>query len=117
MIVAVVGSRKFKQLDLVTRFVQALPGNTHVVSGGALGPDTRAVLAAAVAGLFTTVLRPEWRRAGRYDPAAGFKRNARIVQAADVVVAFWDGRSNGTRDSISKAKAMGKPVAIYQEGR
>lgn len=37
-----------------------------------------------------------------------FHRNGLIVELADHVVAFWDGTSRGTQDSISKARRAGK---------
>ena len=37
-------------------------------------------------------------------------RNGLIVEAADKVLAFWDGSSNGTADGIEKALGM-KPSA------
>ena len=39
-------------------------------------------------------------------------RNPDIVAAADRVVAFWDGTSRGTADSIEIARKTGKPVAV-----
>ncbi len=56
------------------------------------------------------VLKPLWRPNGVYDAGAGKKRNTQIIARADVVVAFWDGFSTGTRDSITKAKSRGIKV-------
>lgn len=41
-----------------------------------------------------------------FAPAA-FVRNGYIVEWADEVVAFWDGHSRGTRDSVAKARELG----------
>lgn len=53
--------------------------------------------------------------------AACFSRNTWIVargprfdDESDQVVAFWDGMSNGTKDSIDKATASEKPLTIYR---
>jgi nucleoside 2-deoxyribosyltransferase len=35
------------------------------------------------------------------------------VDNADMVLAFWDGSSHGTKYTIDYAKRMGKPVKIY----
>jgi hypothetical protein len=43
---------------------------------------------------------------------AGFTSNTTIVRDSDVVIAFWDGKSTGTLDTIEKAKALGKPVGV-----
>jgi predicted Rossmann fold nucleotide-binding protein DprA/Smf involved in DNA uptake len=41
------------------------------------------------------------------------KRNKLIVDAADVVVCFWDLYSHGTRDSRDYAIKQGKEVLVY----
>ena len=48
----------------------------------------------------------------KYQRAAPIKRNTLIVEEADVVIAFWDGKSKGTKDSINKAKSLGKEVIL-----
>jgi predicted Rossmann fold nucleotide-binding protein DprA/Smf involved in DNA uptake len=45
---------------------------------------------------------------------AAFRRNTWIVEDADQVVAFWDGQSSGTRNSIEKARSIGRPVHIMR---
>lgn len=39
-------------------------------------------------------------------------RNTDIIENAEFVVAFWDGQSKGTKDSIDKAVAAKKKVLI-----
>ena len=63
-------------------------------------------------GMAKIIHRAKWRANGVYNPRAGFERNGLIVRDADRVVAFWDGRSNGTRDTIHKAEAAGKTYEI-----
>jgi len=48
---------------------------------------------------------PIWKK-------AGFLRNTTIIENAEVVVAFWDGRSRGARDSIGKANKLKKDTFI-----
>lgn len=99
----------------VTAFVANLAEDTIVVSGGAQGPDTWAVQAARLARLpDPIVIRPAWMVNDKYDPTAGFKRNSQIVEQADVVVAFWDGKSNGTRDTVNKAHNADKLLVVYR---
>ena len=50
----------------------------------------------------------------RYSNPAGMIRNGEIVRLSDEVIAFWDGKSSGTRDTIQKAKAAGKSVRVFQ---
>lgn len=108
---AIVGSRDFQPLGLVREFVDMLPGNVTVVSGGARGVDAAAESQAWKAGLDVISLRPRWDK-GR---GAGLERNTDIVNTADHVVAFWDGQSRGTADTIAKAKRAGKLLAILKE--
>lgn len=107
--VAIVGSRNFNNLNLVEEYVNNLPESSVVVSGGAIGVDTAAVDAAKKRGLKTVVFLPQWEKYGKI---AGILRNTRIVDFSDRLVAFWDGKSTGTMDSIMKAKKRGIPVEI-----
>jgi hypothetical protein len=56
------------------------------------------------------VFPADWDKHGK---AAGFLRNTTIIENADWVVAFWDGTSRGTSDSIKKAHAAGKPISVF----
>jgi hypothetical protein len=108
--VAIVGSRDFPKLTLVDATVAALPADTVVISGGARGVDRRAAYAAKRRGLEVVELEAIWSQ-GR---GAGLARNSKIVAAADRVIAFWDGQSRGTMDTVRKARAAGKPVEVVR---
>jgi hypothetical protein len=105
---AVVGSRTFRMHGLIKRCIE-LFGNCVVVSGGAKGVDTYASDAAKELGFETVIIRPEWDKHGR---AAGHIRNTEIIGRAEYVMAFWDGVSRGTFDSITKARKYHKPLLI-----
>ena len=109
MKVAVVGSRDFPDMDVVRTFVSGLEEGTTVVSGGARGVDTVAERAARARGLHVEVHLPDW---WTYPRAAGVVRNQKIVDSVDRVVAFWDGHSRGTADTIKRAKVRGIPVEV-----
>lgn len=123
--VAVIGSRSYgltydsesetynQDLSEVYEFVGSLPGDVTIVSGGARGVDTAAVNAAKKYGLQYKVWEADWRTHGK---AAGFVRNYQIVDDADLVVAFWDNVSRGTRHSIEYAERTGKGVLIFHFG-
>jgi hypothetical protein len=123
--VAVVGSRTFRNYRLLCNTLDALRHELGVdagvtaspptvlmrlVSGGAQGADRMAERYAAENALDIDVHRPDWRPNGVYDPGAGLKRNGDIVAQADLVVAFWDGISTGTRDTMRKAEKAGVEV-------
>jgi len=118
MRVAFVGSRDFLRPDLVVSTVARLPQGTVVVSGAADGVDSIAAGAARARGL-EVVEYPVDREglppypAGRAEfRRRAFARNTLIVEDADVVVAFWDGVSHGTKDSIDKAVARRKRTKV-----
>jgi hypothetical protein len=130
MNVAVVGSRTFRDYRFLCEKLDALRflwGNFTIVSGGAQGADSLAVRWAKERGMPEPIVIPAaWddlshpdaviktRRDGkRYDARAGFRRNQQIIDHCDVVVAFWDGRSPGTRDTLRKATFSGKLAKIY----
>jgi hypothetical protein len=112
MKIAIVGSRTYKHPEYVAKYVGDLPKDTEIISGGAIGPDTIAVKMARERGMKTTVFEPDWKNKGKI---AGFLRNSDIVANADHVVAFWDGVSKGTEDTINKARKLGIPVTIIYE--
>ena len=105
--VAIVGSRGFKVLERVEEYVRWLPDGTVVISGGAYGVDQAAARAARARGLEVVEILPQWGKYGRF---AALHRNGEIAAACDRMVAFWDGKSRGTWDSILKARALGKRV-------
>ncbi len=107
---AIVGSRRYPRLELVRQLVHRLKPSTVVVSGGCWGVDRAAVAAAASAGLASEEMPAEWQRFGR---SAGFRRNAALVASVDGLIAFWDGRSQGTAHSIALARSRGIWLRVY----
>jgi hypothetical protein len=60
-------------------------------------------------GLELIVFKPDYKRYGRGAPIV---RNKQIIEEADCVLAFWDGKSRGTKSSIDFAKKAGKECEI-----
>lgn len=106
MKVAVVGSRNLTVKNLGAYLPE---GTTEIVSGGAKGVDACARAYAQENGIPLREFLPDYER---YQRAAPLKRNLKIVQYADVVVAFWDGRSRGTRCVLEACKKSGTPCRI-----
>lgn len=109
MRVAVIGSREIGSFD-TDDLIKHIPLNTtELVSGGAAGIDAMAEEAAHRLGLPITVFRPDYETNGRLAPLI---RNSRIVDYADLVLAFWDGRSRGTAYTLRVCVEHGKPFRI-----
>ena len=113
MKLAVIGSRSFCNYAWLEQCLLRsfrLADIEAVISGGARGADSLAARFACQHGLRLITIRADWETHGR---KAGPIRNSEIVAQADVLVAFWDGASAGTRDSIAKARAAGTRVLIF----
>ncbi|MDE7261003.1 MAG: DUF2493 domain-containing protein [Oscillospiraceae bacterium] len=107
MKVAVVGSRELR----IENLEDYLPAETtEIISGGARGVDASAREYARKCGLKLTEYLPEYSRYGR---AAPLKRNITIIESADLVLAFWDGRSRGTKYVIDNCTKRNIPVKIH----
>jgi glycerophosphoryl diester phosphodiesterase len=51
---------------------------------------------------------------GKYDARAGPRRNGKMAEYADALVAFWDGESPGTKDMIDQARDAGLRVQVFR---
>lgn len=110
--VAVVGSRTFNDWDFFFTKMQELfivADIKCIVSGGARGADKMAERFAEVFEIPTQIFKPRW---DTYGKAAGFIRNEDIIDAADAVVAFWNGKSTGTKHSIGLAEKSNKTLYV-----
>jgi Predicted Rossmann fold nucleotide-binding protein involved in DNA uptake len=111
MIVAVIGSRNSRSATLEL-ILQHLPARcSAMVSGGAIGVDTLAREAAAARGLPFTEFLPDYESLGARAPLA---RNIKMIEHADMVLAFWDYKSRGTAFTIKECLARNIPVQIIR---
>ena len=107
MKVAVVGSRNLT----INNLGDYLPKDTtEIVSGGAIGIDRCAREYAKSHNIKLTEFLPEYERYGRSAP---LKRNLQIIRYSDMVLAFWDGKSNGTRFVIENCKKENVPIKVF----
>lgn len=107
MKVAVIGSRTFDDYELMKIILDKFD-ITLIVSGGAKGADKLSEKYALEKNIPVQIFKPDWS-IGRH---AGFLRNTTIIEYSDFVVAFWDGKSKGTLDSINKAKKLNKDTRV-----
>lgn len=102
---AIIGSRDITDLAIELPFRP-----TEIISGGAKGVDTLAEIFAKKNNIPIRVFRPDYSK-GNYK-AAPLIRNRLIVDNCDVLVAYWDGESKGTKFTIDYAKKQGKNVIV-----
>lgn len=92
-----------------------LAGNkiTTIIHGGARGPDTLADTWARSYGIIVEEYTADWEVHGR---SAGPIRNQLMLDKGkpDLVVAFWDGKSPGTKHMISIAEKAGVKVEVIK---
>lgn len=110
--VIIAGGRDFSDYDLLERkcdfyFSERRP--SLIIVGGANGADDLGMKYAFCKCYDFKIMRADWNTLGK---AAGMVRNQQMLQEADALVAFWDGRSSGTRNMIEIAQAKGIPVRI-----
>lgn len=80
-----------------------------IVSGGARGADK---IGEALAKNYTTNLCIYPAQWDMYGKSAGYKRNALMAANADMLLAFWDGKSKGTKHMIDLATKAGLEVIV-----
>jgi len=107
---AVIGSRSFRDYNRIKTVLESFDAIDVIVSGGASGADILSERFAEEKNIPTEIYLPDWDRYGR---SAGIIRNKSIIDACDIVIAFWDGRSKGTKNSIDLATKQGKVVKIF----
>ena len=130
MRVAIIGGRNYglnlkeqewmwKELDDLREKYEDTNGGAWkvIVSGGAKGADTVAQQWAKSRLLPFILFKPYHLidNTIQYHPRYFFTRNKQIVDNSDLVVAFWDGESSGTRHAVRYAKSMNKPVIVFQQ--
>ena len=108
MKLAIIGSRDV----VIENLEQYLPEDvTEIVSGGAKGVDTCAKEYALERGIQLTEFFPEYKK---YKRSAPLKRNLQIIGYADEILAFWNGKSRGTKYVIEQCKKMNKKMTVIK---
>lgn len=113
MKIAIIGTRECGNINLEQEIINRMLifRNDTIISGGARGIDTLAAMYARKHGMKLLEFRPDYATYGR---SATFVRNRQIVDEADVVIAFWNGTSRGTKYTIEYAKKKHVPVIIIR---
>jgi hypothetical protein len=112
MKVAIIGSRDFNDYSIIIENLKHYESNIKtVISGGANGADKLAERWAKENNKEIIIFLPDWKKYGK---SAGIIRNKDIVENSDIIFAFWDGKSKGTKNSIDYATKLKKEIKIIQ---
>lgn len=112
----IAGGRDFDDYDdLCYELDHLYPAPKHskitLITGCAQGADQLGRDWAASVGVEEDRYPANW---AAYGKQAGPIRNGQMAAVADVLVAFWDGKSNGTRNMIDTAVSCGLEVHVYR---
>lgn len=107
MKLAIVGSRNLRIFNM-EKYLPIYV--SEIVSGGAKGVDTCARSYAIENNIKLTEFLPDYERFSRSAP---LKRNIDIIEYADMVIAFWDGRSKGTRFVINECEKRNIKIKVF----
>jgi len=110
MKLGVIGSRSFSDKEKLFRVLETYVDRTALlVSGGAKGADSLAECWAAENNVLLELFLPDFSAYGR---GAYRIRNERIVDNVNLIIAFWDGKSPGTKMTLDYAKKKGVEIKI-----
>lgn len=112
MRICIFGSRTFGDYDLLCKDADARLRNCHdvtVLCGKARGADELGERYARARGYKVEYFLADWDTHGK---AAGPIRNRMMVEVADYGLAFWDGVSRGTKNTIELFIAANKPITV-----
>jgi hypothetical protein len=111
MRVIIAGGRNFDNFPLLREVCTKEFGNMsiEIVSGGAPGADHLGELFALEMGYSVTKFPADWKK---YGAKAGPIRNREMAEYAQTLIAFWDGKSRGTKNMIDIAQKKNLHVII-----
>ena len=113
----VAGGRDFNDYDYLSRVLFAMADveladkAVSIVSGMARGADALGYRFAKEHDIVVYEFPADWNTHGK---AAGFIRNKQMGDFADGLLAFWDGRSAGTKHMIEYMQGLGKPMQVVE---
>ena len=124
MKIAIIGSRTFNDYNRLKRILDLYP-ISKMISGKAEGADSLGERYADENEIIKKIYPAKWddltvepcviktnKHGKQYNALAGFNRNTDIIKNCDMVIACWDGKSPGTKDSLDKAQEFKKTTLI-----
>lgn len=115
----IAGTRTFNDYELLRAYCdmklsrKITEGEQIEIVSGACpsGADYLGEKYAAERGFSVRLFPADWQQYGR---RAGAVRNRQMAQYGNALIAFWDGKSKGTKIMIDEARAAGIIVCIKQ---
>lgn len=114
MKVIIAGGRNFNDYNKLRESCDNILVNqkdVEIVSGTAAGADTLGERYAQEKGYEVKKFPAQW---DLYGKSAGYKRNQQMAEYADGLIAFWDGKSKGTKHMIDIATNKGLKVRVIR---
>lgn len=112
--VIIAGGRDYDDGRIVKTTMQKLFPNPqdqidYVISGNARGADLAGELWAHANAVPVMLIPAQW---GAHGKSAGPIRNASMAKRGTYLVAFWDGKSKGTKNMIDMATKAGLEIHV-----
>jgi hypothetical protein len=111
MKIVIAGGRDFTNYSLLKEKCDEIIDfvDVEIVSGTAKGADSLGERYAKENGYDVKLFPPDWKKFGR---KAGPLRNKQMAEYCDMLIAFWDQKSSGTRNMIENAANLGLIVHV-----
>ena len=115
--IIIAGGRDFMNYNLLKEKVNKILQEkklTHkivIISGCARGADALGILYASENAFDVEEYPAEW---DKYGKKAGYMRNVEMAENADALIAFWDGKSKGTKHMIDIATERNLPIRVIR---
>lgn len=111
MKVAIIGSRECGDLT-IEKVLEHIPANaTSIISGGAIGADRFARGVSLALKLPLEEILPDYETFGKIAPLV---RNKTIIDRADIIIAFWNYKSRGTKNALLEGIKQDKEIKIIE---
>lgn len=115
--IIIAGGRDFMDYNLLkekTNKILQEKKVTHkivIISGCARGADTLGLRYASENAFDVEEYPADWNKYGK---KAGYVRNVEMAENADALIAFWDGKSKGTKHMIDIATERNLPIRVIR---
>lgn len=115
--IIIAGGRDFMDYNLLKEKTDKILQEkkvTHkivIISGCARGADTLGLRYASENAFDVEEYPADWNKYGK---KAGYVRNVEMAENADALIAFWDGKSKGTKHMIDIATERNLPIRVIR---